>query len=61
MTQRQIDLLRIFLRDWVRAEIVAEIESRVEGEDGHRHSAVDERVEADRLFNELMKLFGEMT
>jgi len=38
------------LRDWVRAEIVYEVESREEDSSGYRVSAHKEREEADRLF-----------
>ena len=39
------------LRNWIRAEIVYEIESREEDSSGYRVSARQEEKEADRLFN----------
>ena len=41
------------LREWVQAEIESAIEAREPGADGYYGNNMEERLKAERLFNEL--------
>ena len=43
------------LKEWVQAEINASIESREVGADGYYGGCKEERIRADKLFEELKK------
>ena len=51
MTEAQLDLLK----EWMIAQIEAEIESRQEDESGYRPSAHAEHKRADELFERLKR------